>query len=106
MQQMTTLEKVSQRVNDLSRNCTDHLIPIEDISFDSLESIKIANELHPMKPIAQQSIAYRLGIPIQYLRKCPSEVQVSGVNYFFLPTTIIIPDSPLAREGISLPEAG
>ena len=34
------------------------------------------------------------------------DLLLSGVNYFFLPTTIIIPDSPLAREGISLPEAG
>jgi hypothetical protein len=35
-----------------------------------------------MKPIAQQSIAYRLGIPIQYLRKCPSEVQAYNMNHW------------------------
>ena len=32
--------------------------------------------------------------------------KLSGVNYFFLPATIIIPGSPLASKGISLSEAG
>jgi len=31
---------------------------------------------------------------------------LSGVNYFFLPTTIIIPDSPLASKASCLSEAG
>jgi hypothetical protein len=35
-----------------------------------------------MRPIAQQSIANRLGIPIQYLRKCPSEVQAYNMNHW------------------------
>jgi len=82
MQQMTTLEKVSTRVEELSKNCVDHLVPVENISFNSLESIKISNELHPMRPIAQQSIANRLGIPIQYLKKCPSEVQAYNMNHW------------------------
>ena len=82
MQQMTTLEKVSERVSELSKNCVDHLIGVKDISFDGLESIRIANEIHPMRPIAQQSIAYRLGIPIQYLKKCPPEVQAYNMNHW------------------------
>jgi hypothetical protein len=79
---MTTLGKVSARVDQLSENCTDHLVPVKDISFDSLESVRIANEVHSMRPIAQQSIANRLGIPIQYLRKCPSEVQAYNMNHW------------------------
>ena len=82
MSNMTTLEKVSARVDQVSENCTDHLVPVKDISFDSLESIKISNEVHPMRPIAQQSIANRLGIPIQYLRKCPPEVQAYNMNHW------------------------
>jgi hypothetical protein len=82
MQNMTTLGKVSARVEELSRNCVDHLVPIGDISFDNLESVKISNEVHPMRPIAQQSIANRLGIPIQYLRKCPSELQAYNMNHW------------------------
>jgi hypothetical protein len=83
MQNMTTLGKVSTRVEELSRNCVDHLVPVKDIAFDSLETIRIANnESHLMRPIAQQSIANRLGIPIQYLRKCPSEVQAYNMNHW------------------------
>ena len=79
---MTTLENVNLRVDQLSKNCFDHLVPLKDIAFDSLESIKISNEVHPMRPIAQQSIANRLGIPIQYLRKCPPEVQAYNMNHW------------------------
>ena len=82
MQTMTTLGKISIRIEELSKNCFDHLIPVEDISFDNLESIKISNELHPMRPIAQQSIANRLGIPILYLKKCPPEVQAYNLNHW------------------------
>jgi hypothetical protein len=82
MTNMTTLGKVSARVDDLSKNCTDHLVPVKDISFASLESVRIANEVHPMRHIAQQSIAYRLNIPLQYLRRCPSEVQSYNMNHW------------------------
>jgi len=83
MTNMTTLGKVSSRVDDLSKNCTDYLVPVKDISFDSLETIRITkNEPHPMRSIAQQSISNRLGIPIHYLRKCPSEVQAYNMNHW------------------------
>jgi hypothetical protein len=79
---MTTLGKVAARVDELSKNCRDHLVPVKDISFDGFESMRIANEPHLMRPIAQQSIAYRLGIPIQYLRRCNPEVQAYNMNHW------------------------
>ncbi|MBM4305125.1 MAG: DUF945 domain-containing protein [Deltaproteobacteria bacterium] len=79
---MTTLGKVAERVNALSRNCRDELIPVPEISFDGLETIKISNKCHLLRPMAQQSIAWRLGIPINYLRKCPSEVQAYNMNHW------------------------
>lgn len=82
MQHMATLGKVSERVNELSKNCVDHLVPVEDISFDSLQTVRIANQPHLLRPIAQQSFSYRLGIPIQYLKKCPSEVQAYNMNHW------------------------
>ena len=82
MQNMTTLGKVSTRVDELSKNCFDHLVPVKDIAFDSLETVRITGESHLMRPIAQQSIANRLGIPVQYLRKCPSEVQAYNMNHW------------------------
>jgi hypothetical protein len=79
---MTTLGRVSDRVNDLSMNCHDNLVKVEDISFDSLETVRLANEPHLLRPLAQQSAACRLGIPIHYLRKCPSEMQAYNMNYW------------------------
>jgi len=79
---MTTLGKVFDRVNDLSMNCHDKLVTVKDISFDQLESVKIAGEPHQMRPLDQQSIAWRLGIPIHYLRKCPPEMQAYNMNYW------------------------
>ena len=76
---MTTLGRVSDRVNDLSKDCHDNLVKVEDISFDSLETVKIANETHLLRPLAQQSAACRLGIPINYLRKCPT--RSPGIQY-------------------------
>jgi len=82
MKNITTLEKVAQKVEDLSRNCTDKMIPVKDISFDHLETVRIGSEAHHLKPIAQQSIAWRLGIPIQYLRKCPPDIQAYNMNHW------------------------
>jgi len=82
MSKMTTLGEVFDRVEGLSKNCTDNLIKVEDISFDNLETVKIANEPHHMKSIAQQSFACRLGVPIQYLRKCPPEMQAYNLNHW------------------------
>jgi len=47
-----------------------------------METVNIAGELFPLKPIAQQSIANRLGIPAHYLRKCPPEIQRINLNHW------------------------
>jgi hypothetical protein len=82
MNKITTLGKVFNRVDALSQNCFDQLIDVPDISFDSIDTMKIGNEPHPLKTIAQRSIAWRLGIPFQYLRKCPPEIQSLNLNYW------------------------
>ncbi len=79
---ITTLEKVFNRVDALSQNCFDKYISVSDISFDNLDSVKIAGEPHPLRTIAQRSITWRLGIPFQYLRKCPPEIQSINLNYW------------------------
>ena len=53
---MTTLQDVNSRVENLSRNCTDNLIPVKDIAFDDLETMRIAGEPHNLRIIAQKSI--------------------------------------------------
>jgi hypothetical protein len=67
MSKMTSLGKVMNKVHRMSQNHTDELIPVKDISFDNLERVSIAGEQHTLRPIAQQSIANRLRIPIGHL---------------------------------------
>jgi len=79
---LITLEKVFNRVDELSQNCFDQNVNVNDLSFDNLDFIKIAGESHPLQTIAQRSITWRLGIPFQYLRKCPPEIQSLNLNYW------------------------
>jgi hypothetical protein len=82
MKNLTTIGKVSDRVDALNRYCHDELIDVSDISFDSLDQMKIGSDSHPLKPIAQRSIAWRLGIPFNYLVKCPTELQALQMNHW------------------------
>ena len=79
---LTTLERVMNKVYDLSMYCHDKLVPIKEIEFERLDLVKINNETHLLRPIAQCSIANRLGIPINYLRKCPPDIQAINLNYW------------------------
>jgi len=82
MKNISTLGEVADRVDYLSRYCTDKMIPVKDISFEHLKSVRIGSETHQLRRVAQQSIANRLLIPIQYLRKCPADVQAYNMNYW------------------------
>ncbi len=82
MSNMTTLEKVYDRVNSMARFHEDRLIPINDVSFADLERVCISGATYNMRPIAQQSICWRLGIPSNYLRKCPPDIQQKNLNYW------------------------
>ncbi len=82
MQTETTLENVITRVDAMSANCYDKNIHLSDISFDSLETMNIAGEPHPVRPLAQRAISARLGVPYAYLQKCPQEIQADNLNYW------------------------
>lgn len=82
MSQMTTLAKVHERVETMSINHVDQFIKSKEISFENLKTIRIGEESHTLRPVAQQSIANRLGIPIQYLRRCPEDIQALNMNHW------------------------
>jgi hypothetical protein len=44
--------------------------------------MKIADDEHTLRPVAQRSIAWRLGIPFNYLQKCPPELQAEQMNHW------------------------
>ncbi len=82
MQQMTTLAKAADRIDDLSATCYDRTVPVKEISFESLETIRIADESFKMRHMAQLGFSFRLGIPLFYLKKCPHEVQAYNMNHW------------------------
>ncbi len=82
MTKMTTLGQVSDKVKTLSIDCTDIYVKTSKVTFGNIELVKIEDEPHYLRPVAQSQIAYRLGIPIQYLRKCPKEVQAYNMNHW------------------------
>jgi hypothetical protein len=79
---MTELQEVFDRVDTMSRHCTDKFIDVNEVSFDTLDSVTIGNETHKLRPIAQRSIAYRLTIPYQYLVRCPAHIQALNMNHW------------------------
>ena len=79
---MTTLGDVSERIDELSRDCHDAMIPTEKIAFESLEKMYIGSTPHKVRPVAQMEIAFRLGIPLQYLRRCPESLQCDNLNHW------------------------
>ena len=82
MQRETTLEKIYDRVDAMSANCIDHNVDVDEISFDSLDVLRIGGEPHPVRTVAQRAISNRLGIPYQYLKKCPEDIQAGNLNYW------------------------
>jgi len=82
MSNLVTLGTVSDQVDALHRNCFDQLVDVERISFISLEGMCIGPCIHKLRLIAQRSIAWRLGIPFNYLHKCPPELQAEQMNHW------------------------
>jgi len=82
MKGMSTLAEVNRRVGELSKNCSDQLIDTHQIRFDDLETIQIDGEPHYLRPSAQQLVTLRYGIPLSYLKRCPSDVQSYNLNYW------------------------
>ncbi len=44
--------------------------------------MRISGEAHAVRPVAQRSISARLGIPYQYLKKCPQDIQAQNLNHW------------------------
>ena len=82
MQTEMTLQKAFDRVDAMSVNCLDQNVDVPSIEFDSLEVMRISGEAHTVRPVAQRSISARLGIPYQYLAKCPIDIQAQNLNHW------------------------
>jgi len=82
MTKLTTLGKVYEQVQEMSKGCSDKMVNVKDISFDNLEVVNIDGAYFPLRSSAQQNICNRLQIPSQYLRRCNSDVQRYNLNHW------------------------
>nr|BDD45426.1 hypothetical protein 2 [Desulfobacteraceae bacterium] len=82
MQKEMTLNQVYDKVDAMSADCFDENVAVNEISFDSLETLKIGGTPHDLRTVAQRSISARLGIPFQYLKKCPEDLQAWNLNHW------------------------
>jgi hypothetical protein len=82
MNALTTLGEVNARVKKMSEFCLDRTVKVKKIEFPDLQNVRIEGVPYPMRTLAQKSICYRLGIPFEYLRRCPAEIQSENLNYW------------------------
>lgn len=78
----TTLEEVHDNLQKRSKDFTDKTIVTNSIKFENLETVKIGDTYHGIRPIAQNKIAAKLGVPANYLRKCEPEIQAYNLNHW------------------------
>jgi len=82
MRETTTLENAIGRVHEISQNNYDEIVPVRDLTFESLERMDIAGRLYGVLPSAQRLLANRLRVPFSYLNRCPIELQAENLNYW------------------------
>jgi len=82
MRGMTTMGEVREQVEAMALSHHDELVPVEEISFDNLETVVIGGKSHYMRPVAQRGISARCGIPYTYLARCPGSLQAVQLRYW------------------------
>ena len=60
---LITLGDVMDQVVAMSANHHDQLVPVDQIAFESLDTVRIGERCFGMRPLAQRAIANRLNVP-------------------------------------------
>jgi hypothetical protein len=78
----TTLENVITQVHQDSINHFDETLPVNEMSFDSLNNMWISGEQVAVAPSAQRLLSNRLRVPYSYLARCPEGLQAENLNFW------------------------
>jgi len=83
---------VAQDVLKYDSGCSDRIVPLNKLDFQSLSKIWIRDNFHYVKPQAQRQLCRFLGpkneqgnhiaLPHSYLEKCPPAQQANHLNYW------------------------
>jgi hypothetical protein len=82
MRQTTTLENAIGKIHEISQNNYDEIIPVREMTFESLEQIDITGQSFGVLPSAQRLLANRLRVPHSYLSRCPDQLAADNLNYW------------------------
>jgi hypothetical protein len=82
MREKIILENAISKVHEMSASNYDMIVPVRDMSFNSLTQIDIAGQSFGVMPSAQRLFANRLHVPHSYLSRCSSQLQADNLNYW------------------------
>jgi hypothetical protein len=81
-QNLSTLGDVAKIVEQNAQTHRDELVKSEDLHFCNLSQVVVNGVLHPVLPHAQRLISNRLGVPHQYINRCPGGLQAKNLNHW------------------------
>jgi len=81
-QSMVKFGEVRKSVKQQAKNFHDEIVPLSDVSFDSLGTVRIGSESYRLRVMAGQGMAARLKVPYQYLARCSAGLQAQNLNYW------------------------
>ncbi|MCD4675939.1 MAG: DUF945 domain-containing protein [Desulfobacula sp.] len=82
MTKTTTLESVIDHVHQDSANHFDETLPVQEMSFDSLNQMSISGKQVDVATSAQRLLSNRLRVPHSYLMRCPEDLQARNLNFW------------------------
>ena len=82
-QSIVKFGEVRKSVKQQAKNFHDEIVPLADVSFDSLSAVRIGtNESFRLRTMASQGMAGRLNVPYHYLSRCDADLQAQNLNYW------------------------
>lgn len=80
----TTLQKAAEVVTDFSQGNWDQTIPASQLEFGDFDHVqeKGTGNVYKMMNSAKRLISQRLRLPVDYLERCPRDLQAQNLNYW------------------------
>ena len=78
----TTLENVITEVHQNSINHFDEVVPVHEMSFDSLNQMWVSGKQVDVAQSAQRLVSNRLRVPYSYLARCTDDLQAHNLNFW------------------------
>lgn len=79
---MTKFGLVRKQMRQQAKNFHDEIVPLSEVSFDSLGAVRIGSNEYRLRTMAGQGMAARLRVPYQYLNRCDADLQAHNLNYW------------------------